>query len=92
MIFTRLLIINMAILFGYMIILTALFKGGVLIISIFPIAIQVIYNVVFGILRLNTNKPLGLAYLLCAVLVLLIGFPACQQFAGMSGGILGGNI
>jgi len=51
---------------------------GILILSILPIAIHVIVNIIIAIVFFaKNNLPMGKAFLLSALVVLIIGFSTC---------------
>ena len=75
---------NLGILAAYMLILTAVFKEGVLVASIIPIAVQVVANFIYFISNFEKDRSLSYTYLLSAFLVLLIGFPSCWALSGAS--------
>lgn len=76
-------LVNLAILFGYLIILTAAFKDMVIIASIIPIAAQILINVILFLKNFNSNRSLSYTYLLSAFIVLLVGFPSCLGFGNL---------
>jgi hypothetical protein len=72
---------NMLVLFGYMVILTIIFKDMVIIMSIIPIAVQILINLGLCVQQFNKDRSLAYTYLLSAFLVLLIGYPSCWGFS-----------
>lgn len=87
MIKSKILLINLLILFAYMAIITVVFDAAVLVISILPIAIHIFINLGLFIAFIRKEKNLAYTYLLSAVLILLIGFPSCWGLSSISGGI-----
>lgn len=79
-------LINLGVLFSYMVIITIMYKDAVLIFSILPIAIQIFVNLMLFI-RYFKDKTICYTYLLSAVLVLLIGFPSCWGFSNIGNSI-----
>jgi bacteriorhodopsin len=71
----------MLVLFGYMVILTIIFKDMVIIMSIIPIAVQILINLGLCVQQFNKDRSLAYTYLLSAFLVLLIGYPSCWGFS-----------
>lgn len=80
-------LINIGILAGYMILLTIFFKGEVLIVSVLPIAIHIFVNFVLFVQNFGSNRSLAYTFLLSAFLVLLIGFPSCWGLSTVGGGL-----
>jgi uncharacterized BrkB/YihY/UPF0761 family membrane protein len=78
---------NLTILFIYMIVLTIVFKAGILIVSIVPIALHICINLGLFLKHFSDNRSLAYTYLLSATLILLIGFPSCWELSSLTGGL-----
>lgn len=74
---------NLLVLFGYMVLLTIIFNDMVLIMSIIPIAGQILINLGLCVQQFKKDRSLAYTYLLSAFLVLLIGFPSCWGFSSI---------
>lgn len=70
-----------------MIVITIVFKGMVLFISILPIALHIFINLGLFLKHISDNKSLAYTYLLSAALILLIGFPSCWGLTSVAGGL-----
>ncbi len=80
-------IINLVILFVYMVVITAAYKDGVLILSVLPIALHVLINFILFLVNISSDRPIGLTYLLSSLLVLLIGFSSCLGLSNLGTGL-----
>jgi hypothetical protein len=75
-------LINLGILFFYLVLLRLLFEYNAVIIAVLPMVIQLFINIVLAFINIGHNRALGLTYFLSTVLVLLIGFPSCLYITG----------
>ncbi len=76
-------LINLVVLFGYMVFLTLVFNYFVIVMSIIPIAGQILINLGLCVQNFKKDRSLAYTYLLSAFLVLLIGFPSCWGFSSI---------
>lgn len=83
----KIIYINLGILLTYMIGLTVLTGGEVMLTSIPFIGLHMLGNLIMFVVYVGDNRPIAFTYLLCFFLVLLIGFPSCLGLSDLAGGM-----
>jgi hypothetical protein len=73
----KIYLINLGVLFTYLVVIKVAYDSSAIIVSVLPILLQLIVNFMLGIITIGSDRPKGLAYILSIVVVLLIGFPSC---------------